>query len=315
MKSFGKLEKVDLHELWYGESSDFTPWLSEEENIVELGNIIGMELVVQDKEQKSGPLQADILCRDVVSGQLVLIGSQLDPADSPHLGQLITTAAGLEASTLIWIAKEFSTEHIAALNWLNTVAHDSVKLFGLVIEAYKIGDSLPAPDFNIVAKPSGWTKQFDKSSTAKKLTDTEILELEYWHGLKNFMEENKSFVKLLGTPPKSWFNTSRDKGRYFLSVTVNPRDISLNIWLNIIGEKAKDDFDRLYEVAYNNSLVEINQDLMWNKMQAKAGCAITLKAYADFMERNDWTNQYAWFKENLEKFDRYFRPRIKELQN
>ncbi len=315
MKNFGRLEKVDLHELWYGESSDFTPWLSEEENIVELGNILGMELVVQDRELKSGVVQADILCRDVLTSQLVLIGNQLDPTDSSHLGQLITSAAGLEAATIVWIAKAFTPEHITTLTWLNNIAGESFKFFGIVIEAYKIGDSLPAPDFNIVVKPDGWTRKFEKSVTTKKLTDTELLELEYWQGLKTFMEANNSFVKLLGTPPKSWFNTTRDKGRYYLSVTINPRDISLNIWLNIIGEKARDDFDRLYEIAYNNSLVEINQDLMWNKMQAKAGCAITLKAYADFMERNDWPNQFTWYKENLEKFDRYFRPRIKELLN
>jgi hypothetical protein len=32
------------------------------------------------------------------------------------------------------------------------------------------------------------------------------------------------------------------------------------------------------------------------------------------MEKNDWTNQFAWFKENLEKFDKFFRTKIKELQ-
>ena len=47
MKKFGKLEKVDLHDLWYGGATDFTPWLSEEENIIELGNAVGMELEIQ----------------------------------------------------------------------------------------------------------------------------------------------------------------------------------------------------------------------------------------------------------------------------
>lgn len=315
MKSFGKLEKVDLRELWHGESSEFTPWIAEEENLVELGNIIGMELVPQDREQKAGAVTTGIVCRDMLTGQSVVIGNQLDSADGEHLGQFITLAAGSEAGTIVWIAKAFPDEFITTLHWLNNIAGESVKFFAIEIEVYRIGDSLPAPEFNIVVKPDGWVKQLDRTAPSRKLSDTELLELEYWQGLKNFMEENNSFVKLLGTPPKSWFNAARDKGRYFLSVTVNQRDISLNIWLNIIGDKARDDFDQLYELAYNNSLVEINQDLMWNKMQAKAGCAITLKAYADFMERNDWNNQYAWFKENLEKFDRYFRPKIKELQN
>ncbi len=313
MKKFGKLEKVDLHELWYGGAADFTPWLSEEENIVELGNTIGMELEVQEQGQRVGVFQADILCKDVLTDHFVLIGNQLERSDHTHLGQLITYAAGQQEVTIVWIAKAFSEEHWTALSWLNRITDDSIKFFGIEIEAYKIADSLPAPNFKVVVKPNGWTQQVRKSVSQQKLTDIELLQLEYWQGLKSFMEANNSFVKLLGTPPKSWFNVAQDRGKYFLTVTVNTRDNSLNIWLNIIGERAKEDFDKLYEIAYKDSLVEVNQNLMWYKIQAKVGCTITLKAYADFMEKNDWTNQFVWFKENLEKFDKYFRPKIKEL--
>jgi hypothetical protein len=259
--------------------------------------------------------QADILCKDLLTDHFVLIENQLERTDHSHLGQLITFSAGLEAVIIIWIAREFTKEHQEALNWLNNITDESIRFFGIEVEAYKIGDSLPAPNFNIVVKPNGWTKQAKKSRSTHELTDLEILQLEYWQGLKNFMEANNSFVKLLGTPPKSWFDVARDKGRYFLTVTVNSRDNSLNIWLNIIGEKAKDDFDRLYEIAYQDSLTEVSQNLMWYKILAKVGCAITLKAYADFMEKNDWPNQFAWFKENLEKFDKFFRVKLKELQN
>jgi hypothetical protein len=314
MKKFGKLEKVDLHEIWHGGAKDFTPWLSEEENIVELGKVIGMELEVQEKEQNVGVFQADIICKDILTDHFVLIGNQLERTDHTHLGQLMTYAAGLDEVTIIWIARAFAEEHWAALNWLNNITGESIKFFGVEIEAYKIGDSLPAPSFNIVVKPNGWTRHVIKSTITQKLTDIELLKLEYWQELKNFMETNNSFVRLLGTPPKSWFNTAQDKGKYFLSVTVNSRDNSLNIWLNIIGEKAKEDFDKLCEIAYKDSLVEVNQDLKWYKIQAKVGCTVTLKAYADFMEKNDWANQFAWFKENLEKFDKFFRTKIKELK-
>src|SRR5665647_2345545 len=116
MKKFGKLEKVDLRELWYGGVADFTPWLSEKENIVELGNVIGMDLEVQEEEQNVGVLQADILCKDILTGHFVLIGNQLERTDHTYLGQLISHAAWLEAVTIIWIAKAFAEEHWAALN-------------------------------------------------------------------------------------------------------------------------------------------------------------------------------------------------------
>ena len=53
MKKLGRLEKVDLLELWNGEDSNFTAWLSQEDNIAEVGNVIGMELEVQKQAQKS----------------------------------------------------------------------------------------------------------------------------------------------------------------------------------------------------------------------------------------------------------------------
>ena len=193
----------------------------------------------------------------------------------------------MEAVTIIWIAKAFTEEHQAALNWLNEINDQSVRFFGIELEAYKIGDSLPAPEFNIVVRPDSWIKTPKQSASSQKLTDIELLQLEYWQELKSFMEANHSIVQLLGTPPKSWFNVAKDKGRYFLSVNVNSQDSSLNIWLNIIGENSKEDFDKLCENAYKDSLIEVNQDLKWYKIRAKIGCTVTLKAYADFMERKD----------------------------
>jgi len=312
-RKFGKLEKIELHDLWKGEESDFTPWLSQEENINDLGMSIGLELEVQEQEKKPGLFQADILCKDILTDRFVVIENQLDRTDHTHLGQLISYAAGLEAVTIIWIAKSFSEEHLAALDWLNHITDESVNFFGIEIEAYKIGDSLPATNFVIAAKPNDWTKQVKKSTSAQKVSDVRLLYQEYWQGLKTIMEVNNSFVKLPNPPPNSWFNISLGRTNYFLSVAVNSRDNSINIGLTIIGSKAKEDFDRLYEVAYWDSLTEINQNLIWDRMAANIRCGVTLKTYADFMERNDWPNQFAWFKENLEKFDRYFRPKIREL--
>jgi len=313
MKKYGKLEKVDLHELWDGGVTDFTPWLSDEENISEIGKVLGMELEVQSQEINKEGFHGDIFCKDILTDNFVLVGNQLERTDNAHFGQFLTHAARLETETIIWIASAFEEEHRAALNWLNKVTNGSIKFFGIEIEAYKIGESLPAPRFNIALKPNGWISQVSKPASSQKLTESELMKLEYWHGLKNFMEANNSFVQLLGTPPKSWFNVAEDKGKYFLSVTVNSRESSLNIWLNIIGEKANDDFDKLCEVTYKDSLVEINPDLRWYKVQANAGSSVTLKTYADFMEKSDWPNQFAWFKENIEKFDKFFRTRIKRL--
>ena len=149
----GKLEPVELRDCWEREDSDFTPWLASDENIALLGEAIGLELEVQQEEAAVGPFRADILCRDTNSGGLVIIENQLERTDHSHLGQTLTYAAGLDAVTIVWIAASFTEEHRAALDWLNRISHEGVRFFGVEIELWRIGDSAPAPMFNIVAVP------------------------------------------------------------------------------------------------------------------------------------------------------------------
>ena len=117
--NLGELKLVNLREVWPHESADFTPWLAEESNIHRLGAAIGMELEVENVEVAAGPFAADILARDTASGDYVIIENQLGKTNHDHLGKCITYSAVLGATTVVWIAAEFTDEHTRALNWLN----------------------------------------------------------------------------------------------------------------------------------------------------------------------------------------------------
>jgi len=202
----GKLEKVELRELWKGEATDFTPWLSEAENIELLSDCIGIELEVICQEKNVGPFRADILCKDTLTSHYVLIENQLEKTDHSHLGQIITYAAGLDAVCIVWISKEFTEEHRAAIDWLNKISDDGIDFFGVVIQAFKIGDSKPAPMFDIVAKPNDWSKSIRTGLESKELTDTDNLKIEYWTGLKNFLENSGSMLKTQKPSHNHWYS-------------------------------------------------------------------------------------------------------------
>ena len=74
------------------------------------GDTIGVELEVEAQERSVGPFRADILCKDTVTDSSVLIENQLERTNHTHLGQLLTYAAGLDAVTVVWIAKSFTDE-------------------------------------------------------------------------------------------------------------------------------------------------------------------------------------------------------------
>jgi hypothetical protein len=309
----GRLEKIDLRSYWKKEATDFTPWLAQDENIQLLSETIGIELEVQSQEESVGPFSADILCKDTINDHFVLIENQLEKTDHTHLGQLMTYAAGLDAVTIIWIAQKFTEEHRAALDWLNRITDDTFTFFGIEIELYKIGDSSPAPMFNIVSKPNDWTKQVKRSTTSQPTTDTKLLQQEYWQGLKDFMETKKSFVKMQNPLPQHWTNIAIGRSNFHLSASVNSRDNSINIWLNIMGDQAKENYDKLYSVGYESSFAEVNKDLVWDKMDGRKMSAVMLKAIGDFTDRNEWNNQFQWFKDNLERYMGYFKPKVVKL--
>ena len=140
MEELGRLIKVSPREFWEDEASDFTPWLAREENISLLGETIGLELEVEAQEKNVGPFKVDILCKDIETNKWVVIENQLEPTDHKHLGQLLTYAPGLDAVTAVWIAKSFTDEHRAALDWLNKITPDGFSFFGLEIELWRIDD-------------------------------------------------------------------------------------------------------------------------------------------------------------------------------
>ena len=155
--ALGRLERVDLRKIWPDEAQDFTPWLAKKENLALLDETLGLELELEETEQSVGAFSADIVCRDAASESLVLIENQIEPTNHTHLGQTLTYAAGLDAVTIIWIASKFRDEHRAMLDWLNEKTEAQLSFFALEIELWRIGNSAPAPKFNIVARPNDWT--------------------------------------------------------------------------------------------------------------------------------------------------------------
>lgn len=127
--NLGKLEPVALRQAWPNEASNFTPWLAQERNLAQLGEAVGLQLELESTEKLVGPFAADILAKDTVSQQWVLVENQIAPTDHTHLGQLLTYAAGLDARAVIWIAETFREEHRAAIDFLNRATTDEFFFF------------------------------------------------------------------------------------------------------------------------------------------------------------------------------------------
>jgi hypothetical protein len=309
MTNLGKLVKVNLRDIWKDEAGEFTPWLAEEKNIKELGDTIGIELEVESQEKEVGPFRADILCKDTANSQWVLIENQLERTDHTHLGQLLTYAAGLEAVSIIWIAETFSDEHRAALDWLNEKTEESINFFGLEIEVYRIGNSEPAPRFNIVCKPNDWSRTVRTSAANLELSDTEKRQLEYWTVFNKYMDENRSFIRCQSPYPQNFANFAIGRAYFGLCARITKTEIGVFLYISGPNRTA---FYKLIEQEYKNQIEsELNYELIWRTRQ-KHGY-IGTSHEADTLDKDKWIEQHQWLKETLEKFHKVLSPIIKKL--
>lgn len=314
----GKLEKItDLRSVWADEARNFTPWLAQEENLVELGEAIGVDLELDEQEKNIGPFRADIVCKDTLNDSWVLIENQLERTDHNHLGQLLTYAAGLHAVTIIWIARRFTEEHRAALDWLNEITAEDVNFFGLEIELWRIGSSSVAPKFNMISKPNGWTKSVvaARNTPSGGISETKQLQFEYWQALAQQLESSGSFLKVQSPRPQHWMDFSVGRSGFAMATLANTRDNRIEVQL-IIQQGDIDAFYNLLLEQKEEIEHELSAELAWQPLSHRKRSQMTLTLpNTDPTNRSDWPRQHAWLQKNLEAFHRAFSPRIKRLNS
>lgn len=87
MPQLGKIKEVPLWEIWKHQQYDFLEWLSKEVNINDLGEILHLNLIDVETEKFVGSYRCNIICKDDLTGKIVLIENQLDPTNHDHLGE------------------------------------------------------------------------------------------------------------------------------------------------------------------------------------------------------------------------------------
>lgn len=311
---FNKLSNVDLREAWASESSDFTPWLSKEENINELGNTIGLDLTFENSEHNVGPYRADIICKDQVSDDIVLIENQLERTNHKHLGQILTYASGTKAKTIVWIASEFTDEHRATLDWLNNHTSESFNFFGIEIELLKIGESDIAPNFKLVSKPNDWSKDgssYKPYNLQSSNSDRQIACKDYWQHTASMIKENKSFLKAQKPRAQHWYNVAVGKQGFKIAGTVKTKanTIGAEIYISDNKQAFKDLESQKREIE-----AELGLELSWEYLEGKKASRIAIyREDANLYDESRWNEYAEWHVSIFERLHKVFSPRIKNL--
>ena len=310
--NLGRLEKVELREFFKDEARDFTPWLAEENNLELLGETLGLDIELEDIEVKIGKFSADIVALDRSSNRNIIIENQLEKTNHDHLGKIITYGAGKNAGIVIWICKKIQQEHRKGLDYLNDISTEDYSFFGIEMELWKIGDSEPAPKFNIVVSPNEWSKSVKASTYSRTLTDTKVLQKEFWTEMVDYFTETNSFLKLRSPRPQGWFNLAIGHSKFSLTLTVNTKKNQLGSEVYIRGMDAKKWFNQLYEDK-DEIENELGFQVNWQELPKKEASRIRYFTDGDIRDRESWNKCFDWMKGKSETIHKVFSPRIKQL--
>ena len=205
-------------------------------------------------------------------------------------------------------------EHRNAIDWLNEISDEQIAFFALEIELWKINDSPPAPKFNIVCSPNEWAKTVKESSVNKTPSETRLLQGEFWEALKEYFEENGTFLKLSKPPFVNYYGISLGRSRFYLNFVLNSHSKKMCCEIYTNGENAKKAFSLLKEEKEDIE-TQIQTSLSWQRDVPRGiGCRIALYRDGDIRERDNWIEYFRWFKEYAEKFHQAFAERIKILE-
>ena len=308
MDKLARITNVDLREIWAHEAYDFTKWLAEDENISLLGEVLQIEFENVRAEGAAGKYSVDIVADGADGEGKIIIENQLEATNHKHLGQLITYASALDAKHILWVVKDFNDEHKQAIDWLNKNISEDINFFLIQVEVIQIDDSRPAPRFNVICEPNNWGRIIKSSASGNKLSDTRLLQGEYWEQLIEYAKQNPNRLNFgQKAKPLSHYNLSFGTSRAGIALTLNTlkKRLGCKIWI----PREKELFDAFYNKK-DEIEADIGETLEWRRNDDRPQSYVEIAIDGDLTNKNDWQKFNEWFLDISDKFAKAFGSRI-----
>lgn len=294
----GKIKRItDLRSIWPHEANDFTKWLADEHNLAKLGDEIGIELELEERESSVGNFNVDLYAKEEGTGRKVIIENQLEETDHDHLGKLITYASGKGAEVVVWVVKRARDEHRQAIEWLNQHTDTDLGFFLVEIELWQIDDSAIAPKFSVIERPNDWGKQM---KSVAGLNNTEQIQLAFWQKFNDKMNASPNFTKHFKTrkaQPQNWYDISVGSSEYYLCFTASIQKKHMSCGIYIPDNK---ELFHLFEAHKADFEAQFGKDIEW--VEASKARRINIFEPFDVSDQEQWAKAYAWYLENAIKF-------------
>jgi len=180
------------------------------------------------------------------------------------------------------------------------------------MEVWRIGNSPYAPKFQVIAKPNDWAKAVKKATSQSELSDTKMLQLEFWSKFKEHVQDKNGKVKLRKAYPQHWYDISFGFSNAHIALTVNSQSEQMACEIYIPDSKWL--FSALLE---NKESIEneLSEQLVWEELPEKKVSRIKLISNDVLSNQENWGQYHSWLLENILKFQIVFSKHIKVCTN
>lgn len=291
----GKLEKIELREVWRHEALDFTRWLAKKENIAILSKEIGIDIEVIETEMSVGRYNVDIYARDIESNKRIVIENQLENTNHDHLGKMLVYAAGLDADISIWVVKDVNEEHRQAIEWLNDNSFEKINIFLVKVELWQIDNSPIAPKFQVICEPNNWAKVL-KQQSKDNITDLELRQMEYWQGFVDYAKsKDKTYISQRPSI-YNWYVIRIGSTDYKIKLVHSVNSDIMRCQLEIFNDSIYKKLEQ-YRTEIDNKINGLEWEYLEDRKVNRISCNNSSK---------DNASSYVWLLDMVDRFKEVF---------
>jgi hypothetical protein len=185
------------------------------------------------------------------------------------------------------------------------------------VELWRIGQSPPAPKFNVISKPNDWSRSIAQAARAiddSELSEIRLLQRDYWASFNEALD--KAGGPILGSrkpQPHSWMAYSIGRSAFHLgAVMLRPKN-QIRTELYIAGDDAKAYFG-LLKLQQDTIEQELSYPLEWEELPDRRDCRVSCYlSNVDPENKDDWHRQHEWLANHINDMHRVFAKKIRTL--
>ncbi len=154
----GRLRRVDPHEIWPN-AGDLTPWLRTNPEL--LGEALRLEI------RPGESYDVDESIGELTAGVPVVVKARSRELSDGDQRDLAAYVAELDAGVIVLLANAIPADARERLDKLNRNTTRTIVFYGVEFDLWQIDDSVPAPQFRVVAGPAGWDQAPARGASTK----------------------------------------------------------------------------------------------------------------------------------------------------